>query len=252
MTHHLLHMSVDIWLITFNIRHMTYDIWLITHDCWHMTQQTVGQIISDFSVLFFSYLGCGTGWNGISIFLPTSSDLFSTIPHGVIPIETTRPPRGGKKYKTCVSSMIHSARPIFLPVAITILNWNLFALRDFKKVGTGLRTDVQTLHVKIVITTGHDFWSASWINKKSCILLYLSFFVFSLTPTRERDRQDSNEMRNGKLLNIPDSPYHFVRYQCATLNVHHDKRYSTQRLSGFVTYIQDDFNIYIWKLQMEI
>ena len=49
--------------------------------------------------------------------------------------------------------MIHSARPTFSPVAITIHTWNLFVLRDFKKVGM----DKQTRRMKIVITTGRDW-----------------------------------------------------------------------------------------------
>ena len=44
-------------------------------------------------------------------------------------------------YKTCVPSMIHSARPTVLPVAITILAWKLFCFARFWKVGTDGRTD---------------------------------------------------------------------------------------------------------------
>ena len=76
------------------------------------------------------------------------------------------------KDKTCVPSMIHSARPTVLPVTITILAWKLFCFARFWKVlkywsidvlKDG-RTDVQTTHAKIVITTSLDCGSASWIN----------------------------------------------------------------------------------------
>ena len=42
--------------------------------------------------------------------------------------------------KTCVSSMIHSARPTVQSVAITIFTWNLFCFARFYKVGTGGQT----------------------------------------------------------------------------------------------------------------
>ncbi len=44
------------------------------------------------TVSFETYLGCAIEWNGMSIFFPTSSFLFSTMPQGVMPMETTRPP----------------------------------------------------------------------------------------------------------------------------------------------------------------
>ncbi len=40
----------------------------------------------------WAHLGCAMEWNGMSIFFPTSSFLFSTMPQGVMPMETTRPP----------------------------------------------------------------------------------------------------------------------------------------------------------------
>ena len=48
-------------------------------------------------------------------------------------------------YKTCVSSMIPSARHTVTPVASTIIICNLFVLQDIEK------WDGQTPHVKIVI-----------------------------------------------------------------------------------------------------
>ena len=56
--------------------------------------------------------------------------------------------------KICVSSKIHSARPTFLLVAITILIWNLFVLRDFKKCENNY------------YYTGRDCGPAEWINIK--------------------------------------------------------------------------------------
>ena len=46
----------------------------------------------------------------------------------------------------------------------TCLVSNLFCFARYCKVVTDLWTDVQTTHVKIVITTGLDCGSASWIN----------------------------------------------------------------------------------------
>ena len=66
-----------------------------------------------------------------------------------------------KKDKTCISSMIPSARPTIPQGAITILTCTLFDLRDFENWG---QTDVRTPRVKIVITTGRDCGSAAWIN----------------------------------------------------------------------------------------
>ena len=60
-----------------------------------------------------------------------------------------------KVYKT--PSMIHSARPTFTTVAITI--FTCFVLRDFEKWGHG-----RTPRGKIVIATGRDCGSASWIK----------------------------------------------------------------------------------------
>ena len=62
-----------------------------------------------------------------------------------------------------VSSMIHSAKPEVQPVAITIFTLNVFC---FEKWG---RTDGRTTCVKIMITTGRDCGSTSWINY---ILIY--------------------------------------------------------------------------------
>ena len=67
--------------------------------------------------------------------------------------------------KTCVPSMIHSARPTVPPVVITILAWKLFCLARFWKVGT----DVQTTRAKIGITTVRDCWSATWIKKEQIL-----------------------------------------------------------------------------------
>ena len=58
--------------------------------------------------------------------------------------------------KTCVSSMIHVARPTIPPVAITILAWSLFCFARFWKICTDVRT-------KKVITTGRGCGSATWI-----------------------------------------------------------------------------------------
>ena len=57
--------------------------------------------------------------------------------------------------------MIHSVRSTCPPVAITISLELCFVLRDFEKWG---RTDVQTTRAKIVITTGRECGSASWIK----------------------------------------------------------------------------------------
>ena len=62
------------------------------------------------------------------------------------------------QYNTCVPSMIHSARP----TAITIFASNLFCFVTSWKAGT----DVQTTRGKIVITSGRDCGSASWINSQ--------------------------------------------------------------------------------------
>ena len=59
--------------------------------------------------------------------------------------------------KTCVPSMIHSATSTVPPVGITIVT---------RKLGGGW-TDVQTTRAKILITTGLDCGSASWINDSS-------------------------------------------------------------------------------------
>ena len=53
--------------------------------------------------------------------------------------------------------MIHSARPTVPPVAIIIFTWKLFSFARFRKVTDGW-------NVKIVIITGRDGGSASWIN----------------------------------------------------------------------------------------
>ena len=57
-----------------------------------------------------------------------------------------------------VSSMIHSARPIDLPVVNIVFTWNLLC---FEKCG---RKDVRTTCVKTIIITGRDCGSASWIK----------------------------------------------------------------------------------------
>ena len=70
-----------------------------------------------------------------------------------------------KSNKTLVPSMIHSARPTFKPVAITILAWTLFCFARYWKVGTDGRTDERTDNTcEIMITTGRDCGPASWIN----------------------------------------------------------------------------------------
>ena len=46
-----------------------------------------------------------------------------------------------RNYKTLVPSMIHSARPVFTPVEITILAWPLFCFARFRKGATDGRTD---------------------------------------------------------------------------------------------------------------
>ena len=51
------------------------------------------------------------------------------------------------------SSMILTARFIILPAAITIHTWKLFRFARFWKVRMDVRTEVQTPHAKIVITT---------------------------------------------------------------------------------------------------
>ena len=53
----------------------------------------------------------------------------------------------------------------------------VFVLRDFEKWE---RTDVQTPRAKIVITTGRDFGSASWINKTG-VINSLNFVMVSFT-----------------------------------------------------------------------
>ena len=58
-----------------------------------------------------------------------------------------------------------------LPVAITILAWKLFCFARFLKVGTDGQTDGWTkARAKIVITIGHAWGSASWINMIWCKL----------------------------------------------------------------------------------
>ena len=93
---------------------------------------------------------------------------------------------------SCVPSMIHSARSTVPPAAITSLAWKLLCFARFWKVGT----DVQTARAKIVITTGRDCGSVSWINiwkselwapmnipttlgggGKSCIVLLCTYFL---------------------------------------------------------------------------
>ena len=59
----------------------------------------------------------------------------------------------------CAPSMIPSARPIVLAVAITILTWNLFCFPRFWEFGG------RTPRVTIVIATVGDCGSANWINK---------------------------------------------------------------------------------------
>ena len=72
-----------------------------------------------------------------------------------------------KSNKTCAPSMIHSARPTILTIVITILTWKLFCFARFYKVGTDRRKNGRTdTTCEIVITTGRDCDSASWI--KNC------------------------------------------------------------------------------------
>ena len=49
--------------------------------------------------------------------------------------------------------------------------------RDFEKWG---RTDIQTPHVKIVITTGRDCWIASWINNSNFFITCQKWSLKSL------------------------------------------------------------------------
>ena len=56
-----------------------------------------------------------------------------------------------------VSSMIHSARPIVMPVANIV--FCCFVFLDLKS------RDGRTTCAKTMIPTGHDFGLAEWINK---------------------------------------------------------------------------------------
>ena len=72
-------------------------------------------------------------------------------------------PRDTYVYKTCVPINDPLGQAHSLPVAITVLAWKLFCLVWFWIVETDVRTDVQTTRAKIMITTGRDCGSASWI-----------------------------------------------------------------------------------------
>ena len=77
------------------------------------------------------------------------------------PVETCSPLAHVLQVKN--STMIPSAIPTFTPVASIVFTWNLFCLARFSKV-----TVVQTC-VKAMITIGHEWDSAEWINKNiSC------------------------------------------------------------------------------------
>ena len=79
-----------------------------------------------------------------------------------------------KLNKTCLPLMIPSAWPTVPPLAINHYSHFKFVLFcKILKSGDG-RTDIQTLRVKIVITTGRDCESASWINNYSTGQRHLS------------------------------------------------------------------------------
>ena len=88
--------------------------------------------------------------------------------------------------KTCVSSMIPSARPTVSPVVIPIHNWNLFCFAFWKVGRTYGWTYVQTPRAKIVITTGCDYGSASWINNRP---YDISKSRYTVGITRWRDKK---------------------------------------------------------------
>ena len=89
-------------------------------------------------------------------------------------------------YKTCVPSMIHSARPTVPQVEITILTWNLFCFLRFSKVGTDGWTDGQASRAKIMITTGRDCGSVFWINNKFSTLLLIPDYGWWCPSVRPR------------------------------------------------------------------
>ena len=73
--------------------------------------------------------------------------------------------------------MIHSARRTVPPVAITILAWTLFCFARFWK----LLTDGRTTLAKMVITTGRDCGSATWIYVYAASVEQREHFVKFIT-----------------------------------------------------------------------
>ena len=77
-------------------------------NCWNFTSEHNHKIVDPSVLSFFkynnihnlnniiNYLGWGTGWKATSFFFPRSSFRRSTIPQGVMPIETTLPPENTK------------------------------------------------------------------------------------------------------------------------------------------------------------